>query len=516
MGTTAHTPYDDVFYPGHPFGQTHPERLATVASLFGVRPTPITRCRVLELGCGTGGNLIPMAYQLPDSEFVGIDLSESAIAQGNSNLARLGLSNLTLRHGDIMDIAAADGRFDYIMAHGVLSWVPPPVRSKIFGILHENLTPHGVGYVSYNAFPASHFRDMTREMMLYHVKHMDDSKERVAQARALLKMLAETTAENSVYGVVLRDQFDRVRKMPDEVLYHDDLSPSAQPFFLHEVAAAAKNAGLQYLGEATFAHTSFGGHGDKIAAVLQQIPAEAFIEREQYLDFLVGRGFRETLFCQGDVALRRDITHDCVRNYHIAAAIDVGDAADPATPGVAVFTTGRTSKISTDHALSKAALIEIGLAWPRAFGFAELVERGLARLGAAAAEVRADLAEHEDALATMLFRAFCYDHIYLHLFPPEMVTAMSARPQASLLARREAEAGHLVTTLRHGLVALEDPVVRRFLGLVDGSRTVEQLVSDLRAALGREPGAADAEARVTADTVRQNLRILARLGLLVA
>ena len=515
MNVTAPTPYDEVFYPGHPFSQTHPDRLATVASLFGLAPAPVTRCRVLELGCGSGGNLIPMAYQLPDSHFVGIDLSEHAVAQGNSNLARLGLTNLELRYGDIMEISPEDGRFDYIMAHGVLSWVPPHVRGKIFEIMRDNLAPQGVGYVSYNAFPASHFRDMTREMMLYHVKQMDDTKERVEQSRALMKLLAEATPENTVYGVVMRDQFDRVKKMPDEVLYHDDLSPSASPFFLHQVVAEAKAADIQYLAEATFAHMSFGGHGEPIGAIIKQIPAEAFVEREQYLDFFVGRGFRETLLCHGEIKLRRDITQDCVRNYHVAAMVEAPGEIDPAAPGVVAFKTGRTSTISTDHCLSKAALLEIGAAWPGAVGFDQLVERGLARLGERADPVRANLAEEVDALATVLFRAFCYDHLSLHLYPPQLTIAVSERPQASLLARREAEAGRLVTNLRHGLVSLEDPVVRRFLGLVDGTRDVDQLVEDLGAALNGGPDGSE-EVSVTPETVRQNLEILGKLGLLVA
>src|ERR1700747_1490797 len=102
--TTGSTPYDDVYYPGHVYGLTHPNHLATIATVYGMQPAPVGHCRVLELGCGVGGNLLPMAFHYPDSEFVGVDLSAVAIAQGQRSVAALGLSNIRLLNRDIMDV----------------------------------------------------------------------------------------------------------------------------------------------------------------------------------------------------------------------------------------------------------------------------------------------------------------------------------------------------------------------------------------------------------------------------
>ena len=76
--------YDQVPYPSYSFQVTHPDRLATVASLLGMRPPPVEHCKVLELGCAGGGNLIPMAQSLPEGQFVGIDLSERQLAEGQA------------------------------------------------------------------------------------------------------------------------------------------------------------------------------------------------------------------------------------------------------------------------------------------------------------------------------------------------------------------------------------------------------------------------------------------------
>src|SRR5581483_1825348 len=136
--------YDEMPYSSHPYPQTHPSRLAVIATLFGMNPPAVGKCRVLELGCAGGGNLIPMAEALPESEFVGIDLSGRQIADGQGIVRALGLRNITLRHASILDVDGLYGPFDYVICHGVFSWVPNAVREKILDICAKHLTPRGV------------------------------------------------------------------------------------------------------------------------------------------------------------------------------------------------------------------------------------------------------------------------------------------------------------------------------------------------------------------------------------
>jgi len=115
------TSYDQVPYPSLAHVQTHPDRLATIAALFGLQTAPVEKCRVLELGCGDGTNLISMAYGLPQSEFFGIDSAGRAIAKGKQTIDDLSLDNVRLQQLDLMEFAANDVAFDYIVAHGVYS-----------------------------------------------------------------------------------------------------------------------------------------------------------------------------------------------------------------------------------------------------------------------------------------------------------------------------------------------------------------------------------------------------------
>ncbi|MFU8839051.1 MAG: class I SAM-dependent methyltransferase, partial [Thiohalomonadaceae bacterium] len=122
--------YDDIPYQSHAIPETHPQALAALARLSGIESANPQQCRVLELACASGGNLIPMAWQLPGSQFVGIDLSAMQIHEGQQRIAQTGLTNIQLQTGDILDYQP-EGFFDYIIAHGVYSWVPEAVRKAI-------------------------------------------------------------------------------------------------------------------------------------------------------------------------------------------------------------------------------------------------------------------------------------------------------------------------------------------------------------------------------------------------
>jgi trans-aconitate methyltransferase len=192
-GGEAKSSYDEVPYESHPFSQTHPDRLATLGRLFGMAPAPVERCRALELGCASGGNLIPMACQLPGSEFVGVDNSRREVEMGRGIIAALGLTNVRIEPASILDVDDSWGRFDYIIAHGVYSWVPDHVQDKMLAICAANLPPQGIAYVSYNTYPGWHMREMIRHMMLYHVAQFPDAQQRLQQARALVDFLARST-----------------------------------------------------------------------------------------------------------------------------------------------------------------------------------------------------------------------------------------------------------------------------------------------------------------------------------
>jgi SAM-dependent methyltransferase len=506
--------YDDIAYKGHPYKETHFTRLATLGLLYGIDPPPLPETRVLELGCGSGPNLISMAFQYPECQFVGVDLSRRAIEAGSALIAELELRNIELKHCDIMDVTEAFGRFDYIIAHGVYSWVPPAVRDKMMAIFAELLTPNGIAHVSYNAFPGSHFRNLVRDMMLYHVRGFPDSQKQIAQARAVLKMLSELTDPKSVHGAVVRDQYERVEKMPDMLLFHDDLEENATAFLLHQVVAHAETHGLQYLSDASFARRDLSRLPEGARKLLAQFPDEEFLMRDQYQDFIDGFGFRSTLLCRAGVRLNRTLDRDCVTRFHLASsAVPATQGFDPCEAGAAEFKLEKGYTIVIDHRLSKAALSHLGKCWPAAVSY-PILEAQARGLLAARTDVQESCSDENIAtLRQVLFEAAGAGHVELTADPYRLITAISEKPLTSRLARKQAETQTFVTNLRHLVVCLEDEHVRRLLQLADGTRTPNELVSALleKTADLRPPPDAPA---VTREMINVHLGLLSKLALL--
>ena len=185
--------YDAVPYVDYPYSFAHPRRLEASAAMFGMEPPPISACRVLELGCAGGGNLIPQAQDLPESTFAGVDLSAREIDAGRQTIGELRLQNIELAHADIMDIDADWGKFDYVLCHGVMSWVPPEVQEKIFAVCARNMAPNGVAFVSYNTYPGWHLSNVARDLMLYHASRFEDPGQQISQAKQLLKFAVEVS-----------------------------------------------------------------------------------------------------------------------------------------------------------------------------------------------------------------------------------------------------------------------------------------------------------------------------------
>lgn len=494
--------YDEVPYESHPYVQTHPSRLAVVATLFGLTPPPVTRCRVLELGAASGGNLIPMAEGLPESWFVGIDLSARQISDGERLVHKLGLRNVTLRHASIMDVDESYGRFDYIIAHGVFSWVPSEVREKILAICASNLTPNGVAYVSYNTYPGWHMRGMIRDMMRYHATRFATPQLQTQQARALLDFLAQSVRQEGPYSALLKAELENLRHQADHYLYHEHLENVNEPVYFHEFVEMARGHGLRYLGESRVGTMVTGNFGPDVQKALTILAADQ-IQTEQYMDFIRNRMFRETLLVHA--APNWTISSDCMKALHVASSGKPSGAGEPDVKSDATvqYQTRSGMILSTSRPLLKAAMKVLGRRWPGTVPFGELVRETRALLGGPAD----DSAAAEDAKSLALSLANTYissDLVELYAAPIPVSHAVPERPAAIPSARaRVAEGAAVVANRRHELVKLTD-FDQRLLPLLDGSRgqpellealTAKALSGDLRVQRDGQPLSDPAEVR---------------------
>ncbi len=526
---TENNPYDQIPYTSYPFAQTHPDRLATLATLHGLQPTSITNCRVLEVGCGDGSNLIPMALGLPDSHFVGFDLAAKPIEQGRRIIADLGLTNIELRQADLLEFT--DQPFDYIITHGLYAWVPAEVQDGLLALCQRLLAPNGIAYISYNAYPGCHLREMTREMMLFHLHGDKDPRNRMNQGLSLLKFIlskfsSEQEAREDLYGAVVYEQFDLLsRHRHREQVYHDHLAPHYRPAYFYQFAAHAEQHGLQYLAEAAFSDMQDFQFPPAVRELLAQFDDEHIVHKEQYLDFLKGRSFRQTLLCRDDLKIQRTINADLIKTFYFSSEIETISAQpDLADKVVEEFKGPHGAHLQTDFPLAKAALLTLKDAWPRLLNWEELENAAVVEVSSHQAEsVTAD-----DLLALMeiMLAAYRSGVIELHLHRPAIQLEVSAHPVANHLARWQAQHSEVVTNLLHTSVILENELSRQLIILMDGTRDHAALREGLadamepRLPLTMPDGTAltdrAALVQLIADTLEENLRKCTRLALLTA
>jgi Predicted methyltransferase regulatory domain/Methyltransferase domain len=449
---------------------------------------------VLELGCGDGGNLVPMALALPGARFLGVDSSRRAIARGRELVEALGLANVTLEAAPIEELEPPPERFDYVIAHGVYSWVEDAVRDRLLELCGAVLSERGIAYVSYNALPGGRLSGALRDMLVFHTAGLDDPAERIEAARDLLRLLAGSWPDGHEFGSIMRRQAERLLERGGETLFHDELAAVNEPVYFHQFVAHAVRHGLQYLAEADFFEMQTGVLPDAVSEELLRV--EDPVRREQYLDFVKGRMFRQTLLCRSELEVDRSPDPLVVEGLAVSSPARAAGAPDGA--GRVTFEGPSGSTLTTDHPLVVRALERIGESWPGAVPVRQLIPPEAGE-------------EDRGAICGALLRSYAGNLVQLHAAPPVLTLEAGERPEASPLARHQARSGALVTNLRHTSVRIDDELGRRLVLLLDGTRDRAGLLDELRAFL-RESGR-----QVPADLdagLERSLEGLARLALL--
>lgn len=457
--------YEELLYDNHPFALTHPDHLGTLAGLFGLRTAPVTRCRVLELGCGLGGNLVPLASMFPLSEFVGVDRSGPQIAVGQADARALGLDNLRLVAMDILELTPEWGRFDYIICHGVFSWVPPDVQQRILEICRVHLAPRGVAYISYNTYPGWHLRGMIRGMLRRHVT-ANDPVERVRQARALLGAIADfAPADRDMAAHWLQREVSVIGDLSDAYVLYEHLVDVNTPLWFRDFAEQAARTGLQYVADAEFASMFVdrlgAGAGERIASL-----ATGLVETEQVLDYLTVRFFRRSILCHGEVKLDRELSAARLRGRWIASRLELQDDDTFKAPGGLV--------IDTHDPLVDAAL-KVLTEHPQGLAFETLVHHAALVAG------RTPSAGDREELGGPLLELLASNALRVGTWPRPWSITPDACPVAPRFARYQARQGSSCSNLEHQALGL-DAVDRALIARMDGrdrAALVEAMADDL-------------------------------------
>ena len=470
--------YDELPYLSGAFPQSTPEHLHAVAHLFGLATPPPGRARVLELGCAAGGNLIPFASRYPLSRTLGIDISSVQVRSGNRAIRKMGLRNIRLLKSSITEIEENIGTFDYIICHGVYSWVPADVREAILRIGREHLNPNGVAYVSYNTYPGWKAKEIIRDAMLMRGEAHASSLEKLSYARGMVEFLHDMAGDDSLLKKVMKEGIQIVRHGDAHYVAHEYLELCNAPCYFRDFVESAGRHGLAYLAESEVPGMFASNYDERISGPLLRECGGSQVALEQMLDFLNNRTFRQTLLVRAERAgdIRYQLDAERLRALHVAglfAAVPVD--AKKETPRR--WETSRGIVLRFERPLENDLIGVLNEAWPATVPVASLIRHASALPGvdaATAEDAVLNLVEH--LILTGAVRArlggiqqrHCDDAPYL---------PGSLRQLATLRASEEVPIA--LFNAWHEPVALQGPVEAVLAPLMDGKHGMEALAAAL-------------------------------------
>ena len=307
------TIYSELGYKSMPFPYTTPATLEAYAALVGVSaPNPKT-ARVLELGATYGGNIISQALFNPDATFIGIELSQEQVEKGNEVIANAGLTNVSLIQSDIASIGSEIGTFDYIIAHGVYSWVDDGVKDALLRLIDEHLAEDGIAYISYNTYPGWHTMDEVRQLMMFsnRDKTQFNHKEKVLHGKTIGSIVGSQILKydnlkerNSKFLGALRS----VMQKDEYYVGHDHLEPNNDPVYFYQFNDHLEAHNLAYLCDADLTLSMVRSFDADIADTLDKLALNDHVAQEQYLDFMLDTTFRKSIICKAKHA--ESVTYD--------------------------------------------------------------------------------------------------------------------------------------------------------------------------------------------------------------
>ncbi len=465
--------YDAVSYRGAVVPNSFPGHLA-LCSLWRHGPHPVTNGFLLtELGCGDGANLLPLAFYHPEATFIGIDNSAAAIPCAQEAARYLDLKNIHFVQEDVRTLEHADFRSsDYIVVHGLYSWVSEKARAAIVSFCRNNLTPSGLAYISYNAQPGWSMRSLVRETLLRAPSVRKAAVEDQA-ARAVdvaTQLLEDLPSQGYAFGELLAEELARVRNGSPGYVFHEYLAEINEGFWLRDFVAHAQQHGLDYVADAQDCRWE-----GQIPAALRAFLAERDlnpIEQEERLDLLCHRTFRASILCRSD-APRQCTTHrEILQTAFLATSLCAeSDPFDLTEGAVETFSHEHGPEITLDVPITKAAIVLLTHQWPRGMRFESLWQRASQFLISHGCLVQSGAREQ---LLEELILLYERGQLDLRLDEPSYRWDIPESPRAHALARFEAQHREALTTPFHSLLPFE-PEALQVVQELDGARSTKEL-----------------------------------------
>lgn len=465
--------YNKVHYRGTIVPNSFPDHLSVCSIRKTGQHSPLQRFHLTEIGCGDGANLLPIAFYHPDSTFIGIDSAGSELGRAQEGVRQIGLQNIHFVHKDVCTLEPEDfAPCDYIIAHGLFSWVSEDTRGAILQFCRNCLSLTGLAYISYNAQPGWATRRLVRETLLRSRSVQEAAVEDKATKaiEVATQLLDALPSRDYAFAVLLAEELERVRDGKPFYVFHEYLADFNEGFWLRDFVKRARQNGLNYVGDAQFCRWE-GQIPKELRSGLSLRDLDP-IEQEETADLLCNRYFHTSILCRDDAPRESGSYREILEQVYIACSLHADSDPFDLTEGVVeLFIGAHDQKITLDVSITKAAVVLLAAQWPAGMQLKTLFQQASKLLFEHDCEV---LDKAQSQLVEELITLFEAGAINLRLKEPNCNRFAPEYPKIHALARYEIEHREALTTPYHLPLTLNAQMLE-VAHAMDGSKSKNEI-----------------------------------------
>ncbi len=308
----------DIDYTWGFYSEFAPVHLRWIAASAGYAPRATDQgFTFIELGCGLGASTSMFAACHPEGKFYGIDFNARHIAAGADFAQKGGLTNVEFLARSLTDIDPDElPDADYIVAHGVYSWVNADVREAMHRFIAKKLKPGGILYLSYNSMPGQALVEPVRQWMLEVAANTPgDTEKKVKAAVSALVAFTEKNPRAFGHGDRVKKLVERLKTASVNYVAHEYFNAEWASFYFTDVARTFRPMGLAFAGDAR-AMRNLPELQVKQGEASELMKERDRVRRRFNLDYLVDESFHRDVWVRAPELIA---TPDIVQNRTVRA-----------------------------------------------------------------------------------------------------------------------------------------------------------------------------------------------------